>query len=475
MCPPVRKTTDVAALPRGRHDPNPERGRLRGRATPRTASRLRGAVAWLRAHVFSTLTATLLGLIPSEGVRAEPLATSEAGGAEVVLELDLETALAFAEMASPRIKAVESRVEGARFGVVTARQYPNPEAIASSGRQIGRQPGNPNGMLGVVEVAQPIDLPIVRSPRIRSAEAGVVGSEHALEETRFVLRANVKQAFYDALRRRAEFQLAGQNQRVFQEIRDRVALQHRVGEVPKFELTRADAELAVAINVTNSARLRVVQSIAMLRAAVGVPLPAELEPVGELPEPPALPPIEVLRREVLSRYPAIARADADVARARAQLQHERALRIGQPSFRAGFEREPQIDNYRVGISIPLPIFNRRAGQIGEAQAVLEQATLAAELVRIEVRAAIDAAHGRYEVARAQIAQYEGGLLKQAESALAVAEAAFRFGERGFIDVLDAQRVLRNVRNDFLTARFDRQSALIEIERLRAVEPEASQP
>ncbi|MBY0400561.1 TolC family protein [Myxococcota bacterium] len=450
------------------------------RQTPRSAQtprggRKRGGARRIRPSclVAIVLAATLIA--SSAGVGAEPLPEEISENPQLSVELDLETALAFAEMESPRLRAVESQVEGARFGVVTARQYPNPEAIASSGRQIGREPGNPNGVLGVVEIAQPIDLPTVRRPRIRGAEAGVTGSEHALAETRLVVRANVKQAFFDALRRRAEFALAGKNEQVFQDIRDRVALQHAVGEVPRFELTRADAELSVAVNTTNSARLRVAQAIAMLRAAVGVPLPAELQPVGELPEPPVLPPIEVLRREVLERYPAIARADAAVARARAQLQQERALRFAQPSVRAGFEREPQIENYRVGISIPIPIFNQRRGQIGEAEAALQQANLAAELVRIEVRAAIDAAHGRYEVARAQIAQFEGGLLRQAESALAVAEAAFRFGERGFIDVLDAQRVLRNVRNDFLTARFDRQSALIEIERLRAVSPEAPQP
>ena len=52
-----------------------------------------------------------------------------------------------------------------------------------------------------------------------------------------------------------------------------------------------------------------------------------------------------------------------------------------------------------------------------------------------------------------------------------AEAAYRFGERGILDVLDAQRVLRTVRTDYLNAQYDLQAALIEIEQLRAVDPE----
>jgi cobalt-zinc-cadmium efflux system outer membrane protein len=78
------------------------------------------------------------------------------------------------------------------------------------------------------------------------------------------------------------------------------------------------------------------------------------------------------------------------------------------------------------------------------------------------------------VATQQIQAFEGGLLRQAEDALRVAEAAYRFGERGFIDVLDAQRVLRAVRLDFLAARAAQRAAAIEIEQLRAVGPEGMQ-
>jgi outer membrane protein, heavy metal efflux system len=390
-------------------------------------------------------------------------------------QLDLATALSLAESSSPRLRVAESRVEGARSGVVTASQYPNPEVGAAAGQQNARVTNAPSGSLGLIGLSQQIDLPMVREPRIRSAEAGVDSSELALAETRLVLRANVKQAFYDVLRRKAEFELAGDNQRLFKQIRDRIAVRVNVGESPKFELTRADAELATAANVTNSARLRVSQAVATLRSIIGAPLPPDFEAVGSLPPPPALPSLVVLREEALLRYPAIPRADAEVKRAQARLETERALRIPQPTLRADYEREPEVDKYRIGISIPIPIFNQRQGQIGEAVAAFQQATLEAEQTRIEVRAAMEAAYSRYEVAATQIEQFEGGLLKQAENALAVAEAAFRFGERGFIDVLDAQRVLRQVRNDFLAARFDQQSALVEIERLRAADYEARKP
>jgi cobalt-zinc-cadmium efflux system outer membrane protein len=58
-----------------------------------------------------------------------------------------------------------------------------------------------------------------------------------------------------------------------------------------------------------------------------------------------------------------------------------------------------------------------------------------------------------------------GWLREAQAAVRVAEAAYRFGERGILDVLDAQRVLRGVRADLLQARYQQQSARIALDQL----------
>ena len=63
---------------------------------------------------------------------------------------------------------------------------------------------------------------------------------------------------------------------------------------------------------------------------------------------------------------------------------------------------------------------------------------------------------------------ESGIVRQAESALRVAEAAYRFGERGFLEVLDAQRVFRAARSELIAARYELATAWVEIERLRAI-------
>jgi cobalt-zinc-cadmium efflux system outer membrane protein len=76
----------------------------------------------------------------------------------------------------------------------------------------------------------------------------------------------------------------------------------------------------------------------------------------------------------------------------------------------------------------------------------------------------------YRIAQRQVEALETAVLKDAEAAVRVAEAAYRFGERGILDYLDAQRVLRLVRIELISARFNLQAAAAEIDRLRAAYP-----
>jgi cobalt-zinc-cadmium efflux system outer membrane protein len=81
---------------------------------------------------------------------------------------------------------------------------------------------------------------------------------------------------------------------------------------------------------------------------------------------------------------------------------------------------------------------------------------------------LEVAYQQYEIAQTQVTALESGILKQAEAALKVAESAYRFGERGFLEVLDAQRVYRAARAELIAARYELATAWVEIERLRAI-------
>lgn len=117
------------------------------------------------------------------------------------------------------------------------------------------------------------------------------------------------------------------------------------------------------------------------------------------------------------------------------------------------------------------MFYRRRGEIDAA--VFDAARLRETLDyrRYEIIRLLESAWQSMEIARRRVEMFEGGIVREAESALRVAETAFRLGERGFIEVLDTQRVLRNARSELLQAQFELQAAVAEIDRLRAHYPQ----
>jgi cobalt-zinc-cadmium efflux system outer membrane protein len=383
--------------------------------------------------------------------------------------LTLGQAIDLANSNHPSLQAGEAAIEGARATIVTAKAYPNPEAAAMAGGQTYRVPGNVRGFVTSYSFTQPLETGALRPTRIAVAERGRENSLTSLEAIRLAVLTGVRRAFYQVLRTRGEIGILAENLRLVEDLRQRIQVRVDVGEAGRLELIRADAEVATARTAANSARLREISALSQLRAAIGSPVAPALDITGDLDVPPVLPPIEEVRLETLGKHPLLTLAQGEVRRADARIAYEKALRKPQPSLRTDIDVPPDTPTYRVGINIPIPIWNRREGPIAEAVAQSRQAAAVAQRTRQELLAAVEGAYGRYQLAGQQLAAFETGLIREAEEALRAAETAYLLGERGILEVLDSQRVLRSVRLDFLNAQYDRQAALIDLEELRAVD------
>ena len=382
----------------------------------------------------------------------------------------LDEALKLAERHNPQLRAASASIDGAEAGIVTDGAYQNPSiTFGGLGRQrVLMQTAAMPGMLHGFNFSQPIDLPMVRSARINAATVRRQGAQLGLTEMRLTVRGAVKQAFYEALRRRREMQLAEGNVELLEDLRRRIQVQVDVGEAARLELTRAEAEVASARIAVRSAELRSSAALSNLYAAVGAPL-GPVEPDGDLQRPQILPTLNELQQEMLSKHPTLQVAEADIRFAEATAASERAQRLPSPSIWMDWFQQPEAAQFRFGVTLTLPVFNKREGPIAEAVAAQRHATAVAHIRRVQLLATLERAYSMYQVADQQVQIAETGTLRQAAAAVDAAQAAFKFGERGIIEVLDAQRVLRSARMDYLNAQFDRQQALIELEQLRAID------
>ncbi len=383
--------------------------------------------------------------------------------------LTLDEALNLADRAHPSLQAGAAQIDVAQAGITTARAYPNPETGVMAGRQTAGLPGNYAGKSFFYYFSQPLELGKLRPSRIEFAQRGRDSSLIALTEIRLGVLSRVRHSFYQVLRRKSQIQLAEERMKMVQDLHRRIQVRVEVGEAGRLELLRAEAEAATARTLANSAQLELITALSQFRAAVASPLPSDLDLQGALDATPPPLSLEDLRQEVLDRNPTLALAQSEVSRADANLNYQVAQRRPQPALRTEADYQPGNPSYRAGIGIPLPFWNRFQGPIAEAAASIRVADRLARAQQIELLSALEGAYGRYRVAGQQILAYEQGVLREASQALDAAETAYQLGERGILEVLDAQRVLYGVRFDYMTAQYERQDALLEIDQLRAID------
>lgn len=369
----------------------------------------------------------------------------------------------------PALRTLQAQIAGAEAAQQTAAMYPNPELDVFSGPSQARRGNTSTGLNWGIGISQPIDAPALRTKRQALARANLGIVEAGLRLTRVTLLNQVEAAYIEILHRQTAVIISRDDMTVLTQVRDRVKLRVSSGEAPKFDLIKAEAELLNAEKSLQTSLLRLNQAKSRLQVLVGVDQLEEFELEGNPVAPKSLPDRDTLWEEILDQNPEMLQAEGGSISAKARLQLERQLRQPQVTVKGALEQDPDVRNWRIGVALPLPLWNQRQGPIREAAAGLDEAEALADNKRLSLRQAMDNAYSRYEIAQRQVEAYEGGLLKQAQAALKVAEAAYRFGERGILDYLDAERTHRVVRLDFLNANYELQNALLDLARLRAQE------
>ncbi|MGE5471857.1 MAG: TolC family protein [Bacteroidota bacterium] len=383
-------------------------------------------------------------------------------------QYDLKGLETLALTSSSSLLAARDQVSAARYAVDSAAAFPNPELEYLGGTARSRAPGGNTGDARSVVLTQPLDLPGRRAARIGAAQAGLEASAAAQRAFEADVLARLRLRYFELLRRQAELLNAQEDVKLMESVRSRIALRVEQGEAPRFELIKSEGEALNAQKSAQAAGLRVQQARSLLRQMVGTALPEDFSVTGALGDVPALPASAGLQRQLLDSSPELARARAEMVRAQRQLDLERSQRWPNVALKAGYDEDPEVRTSKIGVVVSIPLWDRRRGPVGEAAAQLSRARHELEAQQFSLGQNLEAAVQQYEIAQTQMTALESGIVRQAESALKVAEAAYRFGERGYIEVLDAQRVYRAARSELIAARFELAAAWVEIERLQAL-------
>ena len=368
---------------------------------------------------------------------------------------------------NPDLQASALARDAARSASVAALALPNPKLDVSGGRATPRSGLGAASSVQAFGASQLLESTALRGARVDSARAAERGAGHTVLQVRNQLVAQTRLGAFEALLRQEEAEAAAEALRLLDQVRERVRVRVDSGEAPRYELIKADAEIIGARQRRDAARLMAEKALLDLNRLAGGALPDRWRLAATLDEAgPALV-LESLTREALERSPELAQLQAEVDRARAQLQSAQASRWPGVEVRIDHSREPDLIQNKIGLSVAVPLLDNRASAIEQASVELSRAQGLLEGRRTELRQQVLLGWKSFEMATGAVEALSRGAVREAEAALRVSEAAYRFGERGILEVLDAQRVLRSVRADLLQARFQVQAARVVLEQLAA--------
>jgi cobalt-zinc-cadmium efflux system outer membrane protein len=393
-------------------------------------------------------------LVPSLVQAKEPIPT-----------FDLDHIIGLALERNPIIAGAQGVIAQNEGKQIEAGAYPNPTITVQTADaslrdpSIGRRMAERN-----LSLSQPLEWPGKRAARQDAADAGLAGATVSLEESKLNLIAEVKTAFYDLLLAERTVDLLQQNLEIVQEVARIVKARVRSGEGPQFEAVKADVEVLKAkqemTKAKNAVRVKLVGLDTLTAGGLGprYRVQGDFRSLRDHLDP------EQMSARDLSQHPTLKRQGKLVEQAEFTVSKERQSRMPDVTLFGGYAREVGREAVVAGLSVPTPLWYRQQGHI--ATALGTQRKEEAELIRArnDLTRAINQHAREAETAQDQILVYEEGLLKQAQEALRIAQLSFRQGASSLLDVLDAQRVQRQITVDYNLARFELSLALTRFER-----------
>jgi len=384
--------------------------------------------------------------------------------------LTLSAARTLAQSANPAIIAAIHELDAAGGAAMQAGARPNPElsVLVEDTRSATRAT--------TLQLNQAIELGGKRDARINVAGRAREQAEAALAAARADTGAAVALAFDELLAAQDALALTVATRTVA--ARTGAVADQRVaaGKASPVEATRARIGAAEAEAALAQAEALVQSSRRRLAATWGASAPSFDRAEGTLALSGAMPDIAVLQRR-LENAPRLVQLRSELDRRGALLTLERARRTPDITLSAGVKRDAQLgrDQAVFGVAVPLPLFDRNAGNVMEAASRAARARDDIDAARVDATVALMQAHEAWLLAGRQAALYRDEIVPAAQSAFEATSTGFAFGKFAFLDVLDAQRTLIDAASRQLRAGLDARRAMADIERLTGVPLTESQP
>ncbi|NOY78319.1 MAG: TolC family protein [Calditrichaeota bacterium] len=381
--------------------------------------------------------------------------------------LTLSRALSLALKHSPQLAVFSLEIRAREAAALQAALRPNPELNVEAENVAG------SGLLSgfrstetTVSIGQLIELAGKRQKRANAAVFERKLAEWDYKSKKLDVFARVVAAFNHVLAVQEQIKLDKEILALAEEFKTTIAHRVQAGRLSPAELSRAEVETANARIALQRGQKELTAAKLDLAATWGASQITFGQAVGSLDQVTPLPDLDKLL-QLTRQNPDLARWQTEKNRRRAVQALARAQAIPDPALSIGWRwfNERGDRAFVAGLSIPLPVFDRKQGAIQEAARRTEQAEWQERSSRIELHALLSSRYQMLAAARQSLKSLKDDIIPKAQQAFETINRGYRQGKFGFLDVLDARRTLFSSRKAYLKNLADYQQIRTQIERL----------
>ena len=415
-----------------------------------------------------------------------PPAASAAQLLEIPNQLSIEKAEELLFKNNLNVIATRYGVDAARAQKIIAAYHPNPSALIAgqqfdldfSRRALVDNSPTASNRTYTFEFDLPIETGGKRSKRIRNAQSQLEAAEAQVLDAVRQQMFQMKSAYFSAV-------LARENARVAAEVLDSVdntekliRKQVTAGNIPEAQLITFQANRIQFEQSLVTAQLSYEQSIRDLLNFLGA-TPADVTGAAAVPDagPPGLSSVQLSSgltsapvsvslqdlRQKTDERPDIVAAQRNLEAAERALDVARAGRSPDITVGTQFARVGGDNTGGMSFTVPLPIFNRKEGEISAAEAQIQTVRTQLKQARLQALTDVDKAYRAYEMNQQIVKLYDDTSVEKARQSLDIAEKAYEHGGTSLLELLDARRTYRQTLVARDQAQFNYKQSILQLE------------
>ncbi len=395
-------------------------------------------------------------------------------GAEGI-KLDLPAAIKLALEQNLELKAKEAELGVVQGKVAKAdlllQQNPELEGDVADRRAKERAEGERRHHTDVgIRLSQEVEIGGQSGYRRLAARKELEKASWELKDSELQLRFRVKTLFFNLLALREKMERA----KAVVDLRNRLhqvgQKRVQIGDAPAMILAQTEFELSRAKSELLGLQREYRRNLTELRVLLNLPADQEVVLEGDLKKNGTLSDLKDLLESALRNRPDLASRAAEREAAEAEANLTRSERIPNVKFSVFYRREE--GNFNIaggGISIPLPFFDRKQGELQQALARKSAADIQYRNLHQTIEKNLDSAWDRFRSSEAEIDLFGENVLEKFRENLELTQRAYEERQIEIFEAITAQDRLIEAQIRYLDALLGYHAVRAELEREAALE------